>query len=182
MLKSLLRLRPFIEPYRVRMGFGFAAFGTARAFEIAVPFLLAIGIDRIAAGSTDLLLPVAGVFAAVCGRFLVVSLAGYLVRCTGIRGGYALRERRDHDLQYQGALMVTNSTGVKTRRSQSEKRICLVSSIAFRPLSRYWGKSPALTGPYLTRNPVAFFTSCAATPVAPSWGRIMVLWLTTLSN
>jgi hypothetical protein len=93
-----------------------------------------------------------------------------------------LRRKTTSSATSEAFQAVTNSTGVKTRRSQSEKRIRLLSSLALRPLSRYWGKSPALTGPYLTLNPVAFFNLWAATPVAPSCGRTIVLWLTTLSN
>ncbi len=103
MLKSLLRLKTFVGPYRGRLSLGIVAFGIARLFEAAVPILLAIAIDRIAAGNTDLLLPVAGIFGAVLGRFTVVTGARYLVRSSGIRIAFDLRQALYGALQHQGA-------------------------------------------------------------------------------
>jgi ATP-binding cassette subfamily B multidrug efflux pump len=103
MLKSLFRLKDFVTPYRWRLGSGIVAFGIARFFEALVPILLAIGIDRIAAGNLDLLLPVAGIFAAVLGRFTVVSGARYLVRSAGIRVSFDLRQALFNALQHQGS-------------------------------------------------------------------------------
>jgi ATP-binding cassette subfamily B protein len=103
MLKSLLRLKTFVGPYRRRLSLGIVAFGIARLFEAAVPILLAIAIDRIAAGNTDLLLPVAGIFGAVLGRFTVVTGARYLVRSSGIRIAFDLRQALYGALQHQGA-------------------------------------------------------------------------------
>jgi len=103
MLKSLLRLKQFILPYRWRLGGGILAFGVARFFEATIPMLLAIGIDRIAAGNLDLTLPVGGILAAVAGRFLVVSVARYLVRSSGIRVSFDLRQALFNALQHQGA-------------------------------------------------------------------------------
>jgi ATP-binding cassette subfamily B protein len=103
MLKSLLRLKTFVGPYRRRLSLGIVAFGIARLFEAAVPILLAIAIDRIAAGNTDLLLPVAGIFGAVLGRFTVVTGARYLVRSSGIRVAFDLRQALYGALQHQGA-------------------------------------------------------------------------------
>jgi ATP-binding cassette subfamily B protein len=103
MLKSLLRLKQFIFPYRWRLGGGILAFGVARLFEATIPMLLAIGIDRIAAGNLDLTLPVGGIFAAVAGRFLVVSAARYLVRSSGIQVSFDLRQALFNALQHQGA-------------------------------------------------------------------------------
>ena len=67
-----------------------------------MPILLAIGIDRIAAGNLDLLLPIAGIFGAVLGRFVVVSAARYLVRTSGIRVSFDLRQALFNALQHQG--------------------------------------------------------------------------------
>ena len=103
MLKSLFRLKSYVVPYRWRLGAGIVAFGIARFFEALVPILLAIGIDRIAEGNLDLLLPVAGIFAAVVGRFGVVSVARYLVRSAGIRVSFDLRQALFNALQHQGA-------------------------------------------------------------------------------
>ena len=103
MLKSLLRLRPFIAPYRWRLSSGVAAFGLARLFEGLVPFFLAMGIDRIAAGDGDVRAPVLGIAAAVAARYLTVTAARYAVRTTGQRVAFDLRQRLYDDLQRQGA-------------------------------------------------------------------------------
>ena len=103
MLKSLLRLRPFIAPYRWRLSFGVGAFGLARLFEGLVPFFLAMGIDRIAAGNGDVALPVLGIGAAVAVRYLTVTTARYAVRTAGQRVAFDLRQRLYGDLQRQGA-------------------------------------------------------------------------------
>ena len=50
MIRSLIRLKSFIVPYRLRLGTGVGAFGIARIFEALVPIFVAMGIDRIAAG------------------------------------------------------------------------------------------------------------------------------------
>ena len=110
MLKSLLRLRSFVGPYRGRLSLGILAFGMARLFEATVPILLAIGIDRMAAGNMDLLLPVAGIFAAVFGRFFVVSTARYLVRTSGIHVAFDLRQALYAALQQQGAAFFNRYT------------------------------------------------------------------------
>ena len=103
MLKSLLRLRPFIAPYRWRLSSGVAAFGLARLFEGLVPFFLAMGIDRIAAGNGDVCAPVLGIAAAVAARYVTVTGARYMVRTTGQRVAFDLRQRLYGDLQRQGA-------------------------------------------------------------------------------
>ena len=102
-LKSLLRLRPFIAPYRWRLSSGVAAFGLARLFEGLVPFFLAMGIDRIAAGNGDVRAPVLGIAAAVAARYVTVTGARYMVRTTGQRVAFDLRQRLYGDLQRQGA-------------------------------------------------------------------------------
>ncbi len=103
MLKSLLRLSPFIAPYRWRLSLGVAAFGIARLVEGLVPFFLAMGIDRIAAGDGDVRAPVLGIAAAVLARYLTVTGARYAVRTTGQRVAFDLRQRLYGDLQRQGA-------------------------------------------------------------------------------
>lgn len=103
MLKSLLRLKKFVLPYRGRLTSGILAFGLARLFEATIPMSLAIGIDRVAAGNPDLLLPVTAIFVAVLGRFLVVSSARYLVRSSGISVAFDLRQALYSALQFQGS-------------------------------------------------------------------------------
>jgi len=102
-LKSLFRLKVFVSRYRTRLILGILAFGTARFFEAQVPLFLATGIDRIAAGNLNLLLPVAGIFAVVVARFAIVSSARYLVRSSGIRVAFDLRQALYDALQQQGS-------------------------------------------------------------------------------
>ena len=85
------------------MGFGVVTFGISRLLEATVPLSLAIGIDRIIAGNNDLLLPVAAIFGAVIGRFLVVTAARYLVRSAGIGVAFDLRQALYSALQFQGS-------------------------------------------------------------------------------
>ena len=101
-LKSLLRLGPFVRPYRVRLAVGVAAFGLARLFEGLVPFFLAQGIDRISSGSGDVGGPALGIAVAVLARYLVVTQARYAVRSTGQLVAFDLRRRLYEGLQQQG--------------------------------------------------------------------------------
>lgn len=110
MFRSLFRLRPFIGRYNARLISGMLAFGVARLFEASVPISLAIGIDRTAAGNPDLLFPVMAIFVAVLGRFVVVTFARYLVRSSGIRLAFDLRQALYNALQYQGAVFFNHYT------------------------------------------------------------------------
>ena len=100
--KSLLRLGPFVRPYRVRLAAGVAAFGFARVFEGLVPFFLAQGIDRISGGSGDVGGPVLGIVLAVLARYVVVTQARYAVRSAGQLVAFDLRQRLYDGLQRQG--------------------------------------------------------------------------------
>jgi len=102
-LRSLLRLRPYVAAYRLRLGAGIVAFGVARVFEALVPLFLARGIDRLAAGNGDLLLPVLGIFGAVIARYLVVTFARYSVRSAGLHLAFDLRRALFGALQGQGS-------------------------------------------------------------------------------
>ncbi len=103
MLASLWRLRHFIYPYRARWFAGIIAFGFARGFEVMVPILMAVSINRIAEGNFDVTLPVLGIVGAVSLRYLVVTYARYSVRKTGLNVAFDLRQRLYNDLQDQGA-------------------------------------------------------------------------------
>jgi ATP-binding cassette subfamily B protein len=103
MLKSLLRLRAFLVPYRGRLAAGIAAFGVSRVLEALVPFFLAMSIDRIAAGHTNLWAPTAGIFAAVVTRYFVVTYARYSVRSAGQYVAFDLRQALFVALQRQGS-------------------------------------------------------------------------------
>ena len=87
-MKSLLRLKPFIGPYRYQILAGFAAFLVARLFEASTFLLVAQGIDQIAALiQGDSSLPadaldwtVAWIVFTVAMRFIVVVYARRAVR------------------------------------------------------------------------------------------------------
>ncbi len=103
MFRSLFRLRIFLGKYRGWLTLGILAFLIARIFEAAVPLFLKRGIDTIAAGSADVLTPVAGIAVAVLARFAVVSFARIMVRRVGLHVAFDLRERLYAQLQHQGA-------------------------------------------------------------------------------
>ena len=102
-VRSLLRLGPCLRPYRLRLGAGIAAFGFARVFEALVPFFLAAGIDRLAAGNGDVALPALGIAGAVAARYLIVTFARFNVRRTGLLVAFDLRQSLYRALQRQGA-------------------------------------------------------------------------------
>lgn len=111
MWRSLLAVWPFVAPHRVRYFAGIIAFGIARIFEGLVPWLMAIGIDRIDAALTneagpplDLKLPVIGIIGAVSARYLVVTFARYCVRSTGLAVAFDLRQQLFETLQKQGSI------------------------------------------------------------------------------
>jgi ATP-binding cassette subfamily B multidrug efflux pump len=110
MLRSLLRLKPFLLPYRARLAVGILGFGVARVCEGLVPLCLAIGIDRIAAGDARLGLPIAGIFAAVVARYGVVTFARYTVRSTGQYVAFDLRQALYAALQNQGSRFFARHT------------------------------------------------------------------------
>jgi ATP-binding cassette, subfamily B, multidrug efflux pump len=110
MIRSLLRLKGFILRYRGRLTLGIVAFGISRLLEALVPLFLAVGIDRIAAGSTDLAFPIAGIFAAVAARYGVVVFARYAVRSAGQMVAYDLRQSLYAALQDQGSRFFSRYT------------------------------------------------------------------------
>lgn len=110
MLNSLLRLKPYVQPYRLRLLSGIASFGFARVFEALVPFFLATGIDKVAGGDSDVLIPVLGIAAAVTGRYVFVTYARYSVRSVGIRVAFDLRGALYSALQHQGSSFFSKHT------------------------------------------------------------------------
>ena len=103
MLNSLLRLKPFVRPYRLRLGSGIASFGFARVFEAFVPFFLAAGIDKVAGGDGEVTNQVLGIVAAVTARYVFVTYARYSVRSVGMRVAFDLRGALYNALQRQGS-------------------------------------------------------------------------------
>ncbi|MCZ6655909.1 MAG: ABC transporter ATP-binding protein [Gammaproteobacteria bacterium] len=110
MLKSLYRLRAFVGRYKFRLTVGIVAFGFARFFEALVPFFLAIGIDRIAAGESDVMMPVIGIGATVIARYVIVTFARYNVRRVGLLVAFDLRQALYGALQFQGAKFFSKYT------------------------------------------------------------------------
>ncbi len=110
MFRSLLRLKSFLTPYRALLGAGIFAFLVARIFEAAIPLFLKKGIDTIAAGSGDVLIPVIGIAAAVIARFAVVTQARILVRRVGLNVAFDLRAQLYAQLQRQGARFFSQYT------------------------------------------------------------------------
>ncbi len=103
MIKSLLRLLPFVYPYRLRLAGGIISFGFARFFEALVPFFLAQGIDKIAGGDGAVRTQVLGIAVAVAARYVFVTYARYAVRSAGMRVAFDLRGSLYSALQAQGA-------------------------------------------------------------------------------
>jgi hypothetical protein len=70
-----------------------------------------------------------------------------------------------------GSKVPTTSTGIKTARSRRGNFTVRISDVAWR-VCIYSDRPVSLTGPYSTRNPVAFLTSWAVIPGAPNSGSI----------
>lgn len=102
MASPVWRVRHIVYPYRVRLVIGIIAFGVARFFEALVPFFTAVSINRLADGNYDVAGPVAGIFAAVAIRYVVVTFARYCVRRVGLFVAFDLRQRLYQALQKQG--------------------------------------------------------------------------------
>ena len=110
MIKSLLRLKPFVQKYHGRLLMGITAFLLARIAEALGPLFLKEGIDRVAAGNSEILLPVLGIVGAVLARFIIVSFARITVRKVGLHVAYDLRGSLYHRLQQQGAAFFNRFT------------------------------------------------------------------------
>ena len=110
MLKSLLRLKPYVRPYRLRLVSGIAGFGFARVAEALVPFFLAVGIDKMAGGDSNVLTQVFGIAAAVAARYVFVTYARYSVRSVGMRVAFDLRGALYNALQQQGSSFFSKHT------------------------------------------------------------------------
>jgi ATP-binding cassette subfamily B protein len=102
MIRSLARLRPFVNPYQRRLTLGIAAFGISRLFEGLIPIFVGIAIDRMSDRQIDMTLPVAGILGSVLARYIVVTYARYVVRSTGQFIAFDLRQSLYASLQGQG--------------------------------------------------------------------------------
>lgn len=61
-LRPLLRLLPYLRAYWLPFWAGIASLMAARIFEGFIPFFLKQGIDSLAVGKNQLLLPVSVIF------------------------------------------------------------------------------------------------------------------------
>ena len=107
-MKDLLRLWPFVGPYRWRIAGGLTTFFIARFFELGTFYLVAEGIDAV-----DQLLRgnqpeytlgeiALGIVATVLARFVFVVHARRAVRRSGISVAYDLRQHLYGRVQLQG--------------------------------------------------------------------------------
>ncbi len=107
-MKALLRLFPYVRPYRWRLLAGFITFFIARFFEISVYYLVGLGIDNIAALLKDAPIQygmgslTGAIILAVLGRFVFVVHARRAVRRVGIQVSYDLRQKLYAHVQTQG--------------------------------------------------------------------------------
>jgi ATP-binding cassette subfamily B protein len=112
-VRGLLRLKEYFDAYRGRLLTGIVLFGVSRVLEASVFFFLGQGIDivaeamkvRDATGTLpplDLHVPALWILGVVVVRYFVVTAARMLVRTTGVRIAYDLRQRLYERLQHQG--------------------------------------------------------------------------------
>lgn len=108
-MKDLLRVWPFVLPYRWQIASGLTTFFVARFFEISALYLVAQGIDAINMMLQGEEPPLAlwqlawGIVATVIGRFVFVVHARRAVRRSGISLAYDLRQRLYQSVQIQGS-------------------------------------------------------------------------------
>lgn len=110
-MKSLLRLIPFLHPYRYKVLTGFIGFFVARLFEASAFLLVAAGIDAIdllgRTGETvsgrSVGLIALGIVLTVFGRFGVVVYARIVLRRIGIAVSFDLRQKLYASVQRQGS-------------------------------------------------------------------------------
>lgn len=103
MFRSLIRLGRFVKKYKGRLIGGVTLFLIARIFEASIPIALMAGIDRVAEGNHDLLVPVTWIVLAVAARFVIVSWARIAVRRAGFLVSFDLRYTLYEHLQLMGS-------------------------------------------------------------------------------
>ncbi len=101
-MKSLLRLLPYLSRYGLPFWLANGGLLLARVFEALIPLFLLQGIDSIAAGRSDLLIPSLGILLCVLARFLSIIASRRVIRRIGVAVGYDLRKRVYEHLQRQG--------------------------------------------------------------------------------
>ena len=110
MKKSLWRLKPLVGKHKVPLITGIIAFGVARAFELTVPFFIAMAVNNMTEGQYDIGWMVMGIVAAVICRYISVTFARFQVRRSGLNVSFDLRQRLYSALQDQGSEFFTRHT------------------------------------------------------------------------
>ena len=110
MFRSILRLGRFVKKYKGRLVGGVTLFLVARIFEASIPIALMAGIDRVAEGNNNLLLPVSWILIAVIARFAIVSWARIAVRRAGFLVSFDLRYTLYQHLQLMGSRFFSQYT------------------------------------------------------------------------
>ncbi len=128
MWRSLWRLRQFAGIHSWLLLTGITCFLISRLIEAVVPLMLKEGIDRIAAGNVDVAWPVAVIIGAVACRFVVVSVARYLVRQVGLRVAFDVRQQLFAHLQGQGSKFY-NQYGVGDMMTRAVADISLIQRL-----------------------------------------------------
>ncbi len=179
LLKSLIRLIPFLRPYRYQIGLGFLSFFIARFFEVSTYYLVSVGIDTIdiLGGSADSILAPFSVgqiatvlILSVMLRFVFVVHARRQVRRVGQLVAYDLRQRLYTSVQRQGSDFFSKM-GVGDIMTRAIQDISLIQRLVafgmiqivimvYAPLfgvSAMMYKSPALTFMIMPILPAIFY-------------------------
>jgi ATP-binding cassette, subfamily B, multidrug efflux pump len=116
MLKSLLRLLPYVRKYARQFWFGMFGLLGARIFEALIPLLVKRGVDNIALGRTNfdltsitydqamdaLFWPCVLIISCVVAQMLVTIFSRIMIRRIGMEAAYDMRNRVYDHLQKQG--------------------------------------------------------------------------------
>lgn len=100
---ALIRLRPFLLPYRNRWAWAFAALIAVHVIEAAFPLLLKEGVNRIEARDYALGLPVGGILALTILRYAALSFGRRRNALISVDLASVLRLAVFSHLQKQGA-------------------------------------------------------------------------------
>ncbi len=120
-IKSLLRLRQFVKPYRFRFFSGIGMFGVARLLEAMVPVLTASAINKMTMDIYDVREELFGIALAVLLRYVAISLARFSVRRVGLHVAFDLRNKLYEHLQFQGSdFFSKNSIGDMMTRAVAD--------------------------------------------------------------
>lgn len=98
----LWRLVPLVHQHKLRFWGGMSLINVGRLLEAFVPLMLMVAIDRMAAGNTDLTLPVLVILGLMVFRYGAFNLGRRFVREVGVSVAYELRQRLYWHLQLQG--------------------------------------------------------------------------------